>query len=107
MNAISQVYKIKHKTNFCYSKDRYYYSPVHHQTCTNYPIFYVLLYSAQNQADHAIYARRAREDAHQQMSAHINNDYNLRHKAQWEAKTDNLIVAGRIRRRANEMQHVH
>ena len=63
--------------------------------------------SAQNHADHAIHTRRAREVAHEQMNAHINNDYKLRHKAQWEAKTDNLIVAGRIRRRANEMQHVH
>lgn len=63
--------------------------------------------SAQNHADHAIHARRNREAALDSMNHHINNDYKLRHKAQWEAKTDTLITKGRVARRANDMQNVH
>ena len=63
--------------------------------------------SAGSQADHAIYARRARESAQADLCSHINNDYKLRHKAQWEEKTDGMIVKSTIRRRANEMKHVH
>ena len=63
--------------------------------------------TAQNHADHAIHARRAREDALNNMNHHINNDYKLRHKAQWEAKTDNMITKGRAARRIGEMQNVH
>ena len=63
--------------------------------------------SAASQADHAIHARRAREAAQESLSHHINNDYKLRHHAQWEEKTEGLIVKGTIRRRANEMKHIH
>jgi hypothetical protein len=63
--------------------------------------------SSQGQADHAIHVRRARESALEDLSSHLNNDYKLRHKAQWEAKTDNMITQGRIRRRANELKQVH
>lgn len=60
--------------------------------------------SASMRADYLIQQRRGREAQLAGLNTHLAADYKLRHQANWETKTDNLIVKTTASRRVGELR---
>ena len=60
--------------------------------------------SIRMKADRAIYARREQEGRIATLQTDLRGDANLKHKANWETKTDNLITKNIVSNRISQMR---